>query len=151
VLEGLDLSEVAPDAGTEIIAIIPDAGQMQIVHEDGTVRTLDRASRKITGTQRQGIRLRAAGSLPWLGGTRLLLAGEEGPVQCIGADDPLVTLYTSAHRGVRVVCGSADRVAAVSADRQRLIVWNSWDGRQPAAEAYVTALTRHRIADVEFG
>ncbi len=63
----------------------------------------------------------------------------------------MITHYASSHRGVRVLCGSADRVAAVSADRQRVIVWNSWDGRQPAAEAYITALTRHRIADVEFG
>jgi hypothetical protein len=151
ILEGQDLTEVLPQAQTEVVAIIPDARLMQIVHEDGTIRTLDRVSRQMTGTQRQGIRLHAAGSLPWLGGTRLLLAGDEGPVLCMGADDPLVTHYSSAHRGVRVLCGSADRVAAVSADRQRLIIWNSWDGRQPAAEAYVTALTRHRIADVEFG
>jgi len=151
VLDGSDLSEVTPATEAEVIAIIPDAGQMQIVHEDGTIRTLDLASRQITATQRQGIRLRAAGSLPWLGGTRLLLAGDEGPVQCMGADDPLVTHYASTHRGLRVLCGSADRVAAISADRQRIIVWNSWDGRQPAAEAYVTAMTRHRIADVEFG
>jgi hypothetical protein len=151
VLDGADLSEVTPGTQAEVIAIIPDAGQMQIVHEDGTIRTLDRVSRQITATQRQGIRLRAAGSLPWLGGTRLLLAGDEGPVQCMGADDPLVTHYASAHRGLRVLCGSADRVAAISADRQRLVVWNSWDGRQPVAEAYVTALTRHRLADVEFG
>ena len=148
---GPDLSEVTPGADCEVIAIIPDAGQMQVVHEDGTIRSIERISLKVTGTQRQGIRLRAAGSLPWLGGTRLLLAGDEGPVQCMGADDPLVTHYSSAHRGVRVLCGSADRVAAISADRQRLVIWNSWDGRQPAAEAYVTALTRHRIADVEFG
>jgi hypothetical protein len=150
VLDGADLSEVTPGPEAEVIAIIPDGGQVQIIHEDGTIRTLDRVTRQVTGTQRQGVRLRAAGSLPWLDGTRLLLAGDEGPIQCVGADDPLVTHYASTHRGVRVLCGSADRVAAVSADRQRLIIWNSWDGRQPAAEAYVTALTRHRIADVEF-
>ena len=70
---------------------------------------------------------------------------------CVGADDPLVTTYASAHRGLRGRDGSADLVAGVSADRHRLVLWNSWDGRQPAAEVYVTALTHHRIADVEFG
>ena len=99
----------------------------------------------------RGVRLRAAGGLPWLGGTRLLLATDQGPIECVGADDPLITQYCSPYRGFRFVTGSADLVAGVSPDRQRLVLWQSWDGRQPAAEVYLTALTRHRIADVEFG
>jgi hypothetical protein len=42
-------------------------------------------------------------------------------------------------------------VAAVSPDRQRLVLWNSWEGRQPAAELFLAALARHRIADIAFG
>jgi hypothetical protein len=41
-------------------------------------------------------------------------------------------------------------IAGVSADRQRVVIWNSWDPRRPAAEINVTARTRHRIADVAF-
>jgi hypothetical protein len=105
----------------------------------------------VTNRQHRGGRLRAAGGLPWLGGTRLLLAGEEGPVECVGPDDPLITQYRSPHRGLRVLTGSSDLVAAVSADRMRLVLWHTWDGGKPAAEVYLTALTKHRIADVEFG
>jgi hypothetical protein len=48
------------------------------------------------------------------------------------------------------VTGSAEVVAAVSADRQRVILWNSWDGRKPAAEVFLAGLARHRVADVAF-
>jgi hypothetical protein len=78
-----------------------------------------------------------------------LLAGEEGPVQCVGVDDPLVTHYASPYRGLRAVSATAEWIAAVSPDRQRLVLWNSWEGRQPAGEVFLTALARHRIADIE--
>ena len=95
--------------------------------------------------------MRAAAALPWLGELRLLLAGDDGPVQCIGFDDQLVTQYATVHRGLRLLAGSAGVVAAVSPDRQRLILWNSWEGRRPAAEVAVAAVAKHRIADVTFG
>jgi hypothetical protein len=79
-----------------------------------------------------------------------LLAGEDGSIDCVGGDDPLVTQYVSPHRAPRVVAGSSDLVAAVSADRQRLVLWNSWDGRKPLAELYLAGLARHRVADVAF-
>lgn len=150
---GDEATQLPPSADGEVIAIVPDAGGRHtlVVHEDGAVCTLDHATRELACVQRHGLRLRAAGALPWLGGTRLLLAPEEGPVQCVGADDPLVTQYASGHRGLRVVTGSADLVAGVSADRQRLLLWHTWDGRTPVAEVYLTGLTKHRVADVEFG
>jgi len=40
-------------------------------------------------------------------------------------------------------------VAGLSADRQRVVLWRSWDGRQPLADVYVTALARHRAAAIE--
>ena len=145
-----DAQPVATESATEIIAIIPDERQMYIVHEDGTLCALDRGTRKLTCLARRGTRLRSAGALPWLGTMRLLLATDSGSIDCIGFDDQLLTQYSSAHRGLRVVAGSADLVAGVSADRQRLILWQSWDGRQPLTEIYLTGLTRHRIADVDF-
>jgi hypothetical protein len=139
------------ESPAEIVGIVPDDRQLIVVHADGTLCSLDRSTRKLTCLSRRGVRVRSAGALPWLGTTRVLLASEDGPVDCIGFDDQLLTQYSSPHRGLRAVAGSTDLVAGISADRQRLILWNSWDGRQPLGEIYVTGLTRHRIADVDFG
>jgi hypothetical protein len=54
------------------------------------------------------------------------------------------------HRGLRLLAGTDDLVAAVSADRQRVVFWPSWDGRKPAAEVHVYGITHHRIADIAF-
>lgn len=137
-------------SNSEIITIVPDERQLLIVHEDGTLCSLDRASRSTACLSRRGTRVRSAGALPWLGTQRLLLAADDGPITCLGLDDPLITEYQSVHRGLRVVTGSSDLVAGISADRQRLLLWQSWDGRQPLTEVYLTGMTRHRIADIEF-
>jgi hypothetical protein len=138
-----------PDA--EIVAILPDERRLHVVHEDGTVCVRDRRTLEVTCRERRTGRVRAAAALPWLGEVRLLLAGDDGPVQCIGFDDQLVTQYATVHRGLRLLAGCATGVVAVSPDRQRVILWNSWDGRKPAAEVAVAAAARHRIADVAFG
>jgi len=139
------------ESNAEIIAIVRDERQIIIVHEDGTLSGLDPASRAVTLIGRRGARVRSAGSLPWMGSTRLLLAGDDGPVNCVGFDDQLVTEYQSRHHGMRVIAGATDLIAGVSADRQRLILWQSWDGRQPLTELYLAGVTRHRIADIAFG
>jgi hypothetical protein len=144
------VEQVSSHSDAEIVAILPDERQMLVVHEDGTLCGLDRASRALTCLSRRATRVRSAGALPWLGTQRLLLAGDDGPIACVGFDDPLLTEYQSVHRGMRVVTGSGDLVAGISADRQRLILWQSWDGRQPLTEVYLTGLTRHRIADIGF-
>jgi hypothetical protein len=151
VWEGSDLISVPGGADAEIVAIIPEARRLHVVHEDGTVCVRDRRTLEVTCRERRTGRVRAASALPWLGEARLLLAGDDGPVQCVGFDDQLVTQYATVHRGLRLLAGSAAQVAAVSPDRQRLILWNSWDGRKPAAEIPVAAAARHRIADVAFG
>lgn len=142
---------VPTTSSTDITAILPQDRQLIVIHEDGTICTLPRGSRELTCLLRRSNRVRSAGSLPWLGSSRVLLADDQGPLECIGFDDQLVTQYQSPHRGLRAVAGSTDLVAAISSDRQRLIVWRSWDGRQPLTEIYLTGLTRHRIADVDFG
>jgi hypothetical protein len=88
--------------------------------------------------------------LPWLDGLRILLACSSGDVDCIGPDDSLITRFNSAYRGLRNITATARWVAAVSPDRQRLILWNSWDGRAPAHDLHLISLTRHRIADIAF-
>lgn len=135
----------------DIVAIVPDEQRLYVVHEDGTVCVRDRSTLAVTAREHRTGRIRAAAALPWLGEVRLLLAGDDGPVQCVGFDDGLVTQYATTHRGLRLLAGSSALVAAVSPDRQRLILWNSWDGRRPTAEVAVSAMARHRIADVAFG
>jgi hypothetical protein len=144
-------SRVAPpQSPAEVIGIVPAESSLIVIHEDGTVCAADCKSLDEMSAQRRPGRIRAVAPLPWLGGMRVLLASEEGPVYCVGLDDDLVTQYVSPHRDLRVVTASAERVVGVSADRQRLIVWNAWDGRKPAAEIYVAGIARHRVADVEF-
>jgi hypothetical protein len=143
--------ELSAEVDADIVAVVADERRLYVVHEDGTVFVRDRTTLEVTSRERRTGRVRAAAALPWLGEVRLLLAGDDGPVQCVGFDDQLVTQYATVHRGLRLLAGSSSTVAAVSPDRQRLIVWNSWDGRRPAAEVAVAALARHRIADVCFG
>ena len=148
VWDGQLARTIAETGPSEVIAIIPRDRNLFIVHEDGSVAELDAATRTLTVLPRRMGKVRAAAAMPWLGESRLLLACDEGPVQCIGPDDPLISQYYSAHRGLRVVAGSAALVAAVSPDRQRVLLWNSWDGRQPACELFLGALARHRVADI---
>lgn len=134
-----------------VIFLAADAGAVMVVRSDGFVESLNAATLEphCAGARRCGD-VTAACLLPWLGSHRLLLATEDGPVQCVGQDDPLVTQYASAHRGLRAIAASTDTIAALSSDRQRLILWRTWDASKPAAEIHVAGLTRHRAADVCF-
>jgi hypothetical protein len=135
---------------SEITALVAQAQRILSVHEDGSICVLSGEQFTPGSPQRRAGRISAAGSIPWLGDLRLLLATEEGPIQCVGPDDELVTQYSSPHRALRIVAGSADIVAAVTADRQRLILWHSWDGRSLWKELHLYTQTRHRIADIAF-
>ncbi len=139
------------ESNAEVIATLPDERRVVAVHADSTVVVVSRETRQVIDRQRRAGRVCAAGALPWLGSVRLLLVDSDGPIDCVGFDDPLITQYVSHHRGLRVVAASGELVAAVSSDRQRVILWQSWDGRAPLAEVHVTGVARHRVADVEFG
>jgi hypothetical protein len=139
----------ASSATVVFIAIEDDI--VQIVRADGTVDRLDATSLQRLGSDRRCGEITAAAPLPWLGTTRLLLATSDGPICCVGRDDPLVTQYVSPHRGVRALAATNDCVAGLSADRQRIVLWKSWDGRQPSGEIHIAHIARHRAADVCFG
>jgi hypothetical protein len=149
--DGNSVKTLAEPCSSEVIALLPEDRKLLSVHEDGTYCEIDYATAQVLLMDRRFGRVRAGAALPWMGGSRLLVAGDDGPVQCIGSADSLVTQYCSNHRGLRVLAGSSGMVAAVSPDRQRLVLWNSWEGRQPAAELFLAALARHRIADIVFG
>jgi hypothetical protein len=144
------LAHLPLEPRSEIIALVPEPDHIVVVHEDGTICRRSRSTLEMTCREQRGIRLTAAAALPWLGSIRLLLSGEAVSTWCVGLDDPLVTQYNSNYRQMRMLAGSPECVAGVSSDRQRLVLWRSWDGRAPFAEIYVTGLTRHRIADITF-
>jgi hypothetical protein len=137
----------APAAGN-IVAIVVQDERIISIHEDGLIFV-----RKLDGSvesERRVARLSAAASTSWLDDQRILLATEDGPILCAGVDDDLITQFTSPYRALRIVAGTAKIIAAVSSDRQRLVLWNSWDGRKPLAEIHIASLTQHRIADIAF-
>jgi hypothetical protein len=146
--DGSTASVVA--APSAVVFIHVDNDRIAVVRADGSIDHLDRATLARTNTTRHCGETIAAAPLPWLGTTRLLLATAEGPVCCLGFDDPLVTQYASAHRGLRAIAACGDLVAGLSADRQRIILWKSWDGRAPAGEVHIGTIARHRAADVCF-
>lgn len=146
-----NLFSIETPSGAEIVAILPDGvSRLLVVHADGVMCAIDAGALQVVGEHRVAACVRTAGTLPWLGTTRLLLASDDGPIQCVGIDDPIVTQYISPYPGGKIVAGSHELVAAVSSDRQRLVIWNTWDGRRPIADLLMTALTRHRVADIEF-
>ncbi|HEV8293300.1 MAG TPA: hypothetical protein VGP94_15295, partial [Tepidisphaeraceae bacterium] len=144
----LSARAAGPDLRAEIIAVLPDATRVVVVLKDGHVQIRDRNSLEVLSQERRCGAVASAALLPWLGSTRLLLGTEEGPVQCVGLEDELNTQYVSPYSGMKALSAAADVVIALSADRQRLVLWNTWNGRQPVADLFVTALAKHRAADV---
>lgn len=143
------VSSAPPDADATIVAVLSDGPRLLTVLENGVVQVRDRASLELMGSEQRCGQTTAAALLPWLGSTRLLLASADAAVLCIGLDDQLVTQFISPYRGLRALAAGPDVVAGLSADRQRVVLWRSWDGRQPLADVYVTALARHRAAAIE--
>ncbi len=137
-------------ASSAIVSLLKDGDQTIVICEDGAVISLDSQLHK-TGDDRFAGRIVAAALLPWLSSYRLLLSRADAPIDCVGLDDQLITQFGGGHTGLRAVCACGSKVAAMSADRQRIILWNPWDGRRPAAEIYVPGLARHRVADIAFG
>lgn len=150
VVDGSKTAELSSESTAPIASIVDGGQRLFAIHEDGWVVTFDRETRKILRSVCRGGEVCAAGGLPWLGDLRLLLASPAGPIDCVGTEDSLVTRFNSVYRGFRNITASATWVAAVSPDRQRLILWNSWNGQAPVHDLHLISLTRHRIADIAF-
>ncbi|MBA3273582.1 MAG: hypothetical protein H0T11_06895 [Chthoniobacterales bacterium] len=88
--------------------------------------------------------------LPWLDEPRLLLATGDGPILCGGLSDSLTTQYLSPHCGLRALAATQRAVVALTADRQRLVFWDAWNGRSPAKELHAAQRFKHRVADLCF-
>ncbi|HEY7090708.1 MAG TPA: hypothetical protein VH518_21610 [Tepidisphaeraceae bacterium] len=150
IREGAARTTLPADSKSEIIAVLPSARSIIAVHQDGTLVVVDRVSRQVADVRHRGSRLSTAGAVPWLGDIRLLLANDQGPIDCLGLDDPLVTEYLSPYRGLKIVTATSDLVAGVSPDRQRVIIWHTWDGQRPVGEIHISNQAKHRVADIEF-
>ncbi len=94
--------------------------------------------------------IQSAAALPWMDSIRLVLATDQPGLICAGAEDALVTLYRSTSSALKSLTASPTRIAGVSLDRGRLILWNTADEDGPITEMNVAALTHHRIAGLTF-
>ncbi|HVT90259.1 MAG TPA: hypothetical protein VHD56_15515 [Tepidisphaeraceae bacterium] len=150
IRDGSMRTELDSTGDSPFIAIEPADGKIVLIHQEGRVAIIDRNTHQLLETRNRGATLSAAGTMPWQGDIRLLLATESGPIDCIGLDDSIVTQYASAHKALKMVCATEDLIVAVSGDRQRIIVWHSYDGQRPIGEIHMLSRTRHRVADVQF-
>ncbi|HEV7300435.1 MAG TPA: hypothetical protein VGN72_13795 [Tepidisphaeraceae bacterium] len=141
----------AYDAGDAIADLLPDGDRLLVLTDGGLLILLAVGTFRATDTRPTGGPIAAAATLPWLGGSRLLLARRDGGIDCLGLDDTLVTRYVSRHVGLRAVAASATHVAAITADRQRLVLWHAAAGSAPIAEINVAAQAGHRVAGMAFG
>jgi hypothetical protein len=138
-------------ASTPIAALLPMDTQLIVIDDCGGINILDGQSLEKTNELAIAGRVTSAALLPWLSSSRLLLNRADGPIECIGLEDQLVTRFGGTHTGMRAVTASCGKIAAMSNDRQRVLLWNAWDGRTTAGEIYLTGMTHHRIADLAFG
>lgn len=94
--------------------------------------------------------LTAACAVPWLGDIRIAACVENGPVLVAGPDDDVWMEYHSDHSGFAAVAASAGHLAAVTHDRQRLVIWTLGKPDAPEHDLHVLDTTRSRVADVTF-
>jgi hypothetical protein len=138
------------DTPCPIVAILQGDGQFIIACENGSLALIDSQTLEKIGDIQTTGRLSGAALLPWLSSSRLLLNRADGAIDCIGLEDQLLTQFHSGQPGMRAVTACAGKVAAMSGDRQRILLWNPWDGRKTAGEIYLTGITHHRVADLAF-
>lgn len=139
-----------PESSRDIVSLLLSERDLFVVYADGEMVRKDRATLETHERSRHCGAVSTAALLPWVGGVRLLLATLDGPVCCVGVDDSVVTQYVSPLRGLKALATTNGFVAGISADRQRIVLWNAWDGRAPIAEVNVAARTRHHVADIAF-
>jgi hypothetical protein len=150
LLQDGERTTMEAESSHPIVSLLLSDRDLFVVYADGEVARKDRSTLETHERSRYCGAVTAAALLPWVGGVRLLLATADGPVCCVGVDDSVITQYLSPLRGLKGLAASSGVIAAISADRQRVVLWNTWDGRAPFAEVNVAARTRHHVADIAF-
>jgi hypothetical protein len=131
-----------------ILGVLNFSDCIVVVRDDGTVEQLDRGTLQVRHRFDRSTKLTAAAAMEVEGLQALLLAGESGPVECVSlAGQPLLELH-SPHRGLRMLAVCGGQVAAVSADRQHLVIWDGWKPDAPARSVNIVARAGHRAADI---
>jgi hypothetical protein len=142
------VSACGPDSPSEIIAVLHAGDAVVTVLRSGEIeiRQVDDLGvvecRTVAGT------ISAACLLPWLGEWRILLAEESGPVSCVGLSDTVVTQFSCPYRGLKALAAAADVVTGVTADRQRIVWWQTTTPAKLAGDTYIMPTAKHRAADV---
>jgi hypothetical protein len=150
LLESDQAPQPMDELASPVVALLLCDDRLAIASEDGTISVRDpRTLAPISRFQPTG-RIAAAAAMPWLGSARLLLASCDGPIFSIGLEDQLVMQYSGVTGSVRAIAATAGKVAAMTADRQRVVIWNAWNGRAPAAQIQLSTVARHRVADLAF-
>ncbi|MEM1010937.1 MAG: hypothetical protein AAGI46_01810 [Planctomycetota bacterium] len=124
--------------GEVIEAVVSDAEDL----EEVDVRWQERT--------RFGTDLASAGLVPFVGDIRIAACLKDGPIAVAGVEDDVVVEYQSPYSGFAEVAASAGCVAAITADRERLVVWRLDRPEQPEHDVFLPSTTRSRGADLIF-
>jgi hypothetical protein len=144
--EAGDLTSV--ETHCEIAALFPQTARIITVHADGNICAWSTSDFELESKQRRAGRICAAALFPFLDDHRIVLATEEGPILCVGVDDDVITQYPTPYPAPRILTAGPDLLAAVTSDRQRLILWRTWDAKKPYRDLYLYNIARHRVADI---
>ena len=156
---GLQFEPVHFDAHASIVSLHARSTSRHLATmSDGRLLAIEKRGRSDSRVdKRPGLfersgnnRVCAACGVPWLGDVRVAMALEDGPIVVCGPDDDVWMEYHSDHAGFVAVAASAGRLAAVTSDRQRIVIWNLGQPEWPVQDLYVLDTTRSRVADVAF-
>ncbi len=158
-----DATSLANEADTPAVALLSRPSPFQgplALREDGAIdrAVLDdgapvaaaltfREALKPATDDRTVIAARAAA---WLGDVRIAACLKDGRVTLSGIDDDVLIEYKSSYSGFVEVAASAGRIAALTADRDRLVVWRLDRPDAPEHDVFLTSTTRSRAADLIF-
>lgn len=148
-----DTSAVTPfshELSAEVLALLAERERLIVIYDNGTLHLHESQTLDLLSQHPRGGIICSAGLLPWMNETRLLLAREDGCIDCVGLDDSVVSEYRSPYRDLKDLAASASCVAAITGDRARIVLWDAWEGRKPRCEVHVSAITRRRVGDICF-
>ena len=144
-------------AGGELTALLRGAAGILIVRRDGAIASLPGSPPEIGELLPDVNRAAAfAGDVAratraaWLGNARVAACIDGGAIAVAGVEDEVTVEYHSPHSGFAEVAASAGRIAAITGDRQRLVVWRLDRPEAPILDVHLVDRTRTRLADVAF-
>ncbi len=88
--------------------------------------------------------------VPWLGDVRIAGLLRDGGIEVVGLDDSVRLSYACDHGELVELSAGVGRLAAVTADRQRLVIWRLDQPDRPMVDEHLIAETRTRLSDVAF-